>query len=200
MNLVKGLLVVFALLVAAPASAEEEVAWAKGDMAIGDPNAPVTVIEYASMTCPHCAHFHAETMDAFKEKYVDTGKVRLIFREFPFDALALRASMLARCAGPERYFPMIDLLFEQQRQWAGAKDPMAELRRIGRLAGVSPEKFEACMKSEALQNAIVQSRLEGQQEHEIDSTPTFLIDGEKHEGALTLAQLDEILAKKLPKS
>jgi protein-disulfide isomerase len=169
-------------------------------MALGKPDAPVTVIEYASMTCPHCARFHTETLGSFKEKYVDTGKVRLIFREFPFDGLALRASMLARCAGPERYFPMLDVLFQQQKQWTSAKDPMAALGQIGRLAGVSPQKFEACMKSEELQNAIVQNRLEGQQEHKVESTPTFVIDGEKHSGALTLAQLDEILAKKLPKS
>lgn len=202
MNLVKGLIVAFTLFVAAaaaPAQAQE-ADWAKGDMTLGSADAPVTIIEYASMTCPHCARFHAETMKAFKEKYVDTGKVRLIFREFPFDGLALRASMLARCAGPDRYFPMLDVLFQQQRQWSSAKDPVAALAQIGRLGGVSAEEFEACMKSEELQRAIVQNRLEGQQKHQIESTPTFVIDGEKHAGALSLAQLDEILAKKLPKS
>ena len=202
MKLAKGLIAAFTLFVvaaAAPAQAQE-VEWAKGDMALGKADAPVTVIEYASMTCPHCASFHSQTMKAFKEKYVDTGKVRLIFREFPFDGLALRASMLARCAGPDRYFPMLEVLFQQQRQWTSAKDPVAALKQIGRLAGVSPEKFDACMKSEELQKAVVQNRLEGQQKHQIESTPTFVIDGEKHAGALSLAQLDEILAKKLPKS
>jgi protein-disulfide isomerase len=203
MKLVKGLIaafVLFALAAAASAQAQQQADWAKGEMALGKPDAPVTIIEYASMTCPHCARFHTETLTAFKEKYVDTGKVRLIFREFPFDGLALRASMLARCAGPDRYFPMLDVLFQQQRQWSSAKDPMAALAQIGRLAGVSPAEFEACMKSEELQNAVVQNRLEGQQKHQVESTPTFIIDGEKHAGALTLAQLDEILAKKLPKS
>ena len=202
MKLATGLIAALALFLfaAAPVSAQEQVAWAKGDMALGKADAPVTVIEYASMTCPHCARFHAETFKAFKEKYVDTGKVRMIFREFPFDGLALRASMLARCAGPERYFPMLDVLFQQQRQWTGAKDPVAALAQIGRLGGVSQEKFEACMKSEELSNAIVQNRLEGQQKHGVESTPTFVIDGEKLTGALTLAQLDEALAKKLPKS
>jgi protein-disulfide isomerase len=203
MKLAKGMIAAFALVLlaaAAPAQAQQQTEWAKGDMALGKPDAPVTVIEYASMTCPHCARFHTETLGSFKEKYVDTGKVRLIFREFPFDGLALRASMLARCAGPERYFPMLDVLFQQQKQWTSAKDPMAALGQIGRLAGVSPQKFEACMKSEELQNAVVQNRLEGQQQHKVESTPTFVIDGEKHSGALTLAQLDEILAKKLPKS
>ena len=202
MKLANVIFAAFALFAAAaaPASAQEQTDWAKGDMAIGSPDAPVTVVEYASMTCPHCAHFHTETMKAFKEKYVETGKVRLIFREFPFDGLALRASMLARCAGPDRYFPMLDVLFQQQRQWTSAKDPMAALSQIGRLAGVSPQKFEACMKDEELQKAVVQNRLDGQQKHGVESTPTFVIDGEKHSGALTLAQLDEILAKKLPKS
>jgi protein-disulfide isomerase len=203
MKLVEGLIAAFVLFAAAaatPAMAEQQVEWAKGDMALGKADAPVTVIEYASMTCPHCAHFHNETMEAFKEKYVDTGKVRLIFREFPFDGLALRASMLARCAGPDRYFAMLGVLFQQQRQWTTAKDPMAALAQIGRLGGVSPEKFQACMKDEELQNAIVQSRLDAQKKHDVDSTPTFIIDGEKHAGALSLAQLDEILAKKLPKS
>src|SRR5687768_5061793 len=144
MKLAKGMIAAFALFLmaaAAPAQAQQQTDWAKGDMALGKPDAPVTVIEYASMTCPHCAHFHAETLKAFKEKYVDTGKVRLIFREFPFDGLALRASMLARCAGAERYFPMLDVLFQQQNQWTRAKDPMAALAQIGRLAGVSPQKF-----------------------------------------------------------
>jgi len=202
MNLAKGILVViaaFMLAAAAPAAAQEP-AWAKGDMALGKADAPVTVIEYASMTCPHCARFHAETFKAFKEKYVDTGKVRMIFREFPFDGLALRASMLARCAGPERYFPMLEVLFQQQKQWTAAKDPLVALAQIGRLGGVSQEKFDACMKSEELSNAIVQNRLEGQQKHGVESTPTFVIEGEKLTGALTLAQLDEALAKKLPKS
>jgi protein-disulfide isomerase len=203
MNLAKGILVAaaaFLLAAAAPAAAQEQLAWAKGDMALGKPDAPVTVIEYASMTCPHCARFHAETFKAFKEKYVDTGKVRMIFREFPFDGLALRASMLARCAGPERYFPMLEVLFQQQKQWTAAKDPLVALAQIGRLGGVSQEKFDACMKSEELSNAIVQNRLEGQQKHGVESTPTFVIEGEKLTGALTLAQLDEALAKKLPKS
>lgn len=203
MKLAKGFLVALATLmlaVAAPAAAQEQLAWAKGDMALGKADAPVTVIEYASMTCPHCARFHAETFKAFKEKYVDTGKVRMIFREFPFDGLALRASMLARCAGPERYFPMLEVLFQQQKQWTAAKDPLVALAQIGRLGGVSQEKFDACMKSEELSNAIVQNRLEGQQKHGVESTPTFLIEGEKLTGALTLAQLDEALAKKLPKS
>jgi protein-disulfide isomerase len=201
MKLAKVLIAAFALVLLAGASARaQELNWARGDMAIGKADAPVTVIEYASMTCPHCARFHTDTFKPFKEKYVDTGKVRMIFREFPFDGLALRASMLARCAGPERYFPMLDVLFQQQRQWTSAKDPLAALAQIGRLGGVSQEKFDACMKSEELSNAIVQNRLEGQQKHGVESTPTFVIDGEKLTGALTLAQLDEALAKKLPKS
>ena len=115
---------------------------AEGDMVVGSDDAPVTIIEYASMTCPHCADFHLNTYGKLKEAYIDTGKVRLVFREFPLDGLALQASMLARCAGPKRFFAFIDVLFTQQAGWARASDPMSALARIGRLGGVGAKKFE----------------------------------------------------------
>jgi protein-disulfide isomerase len=166
-------------------------------MVLGSPDAPVEMIEYASMTCPHCAAFHADTLKDLKEKYIDTGKVRLVFREFPFDALALRASMLARCAGAGRYFAMVDILFKQQPVWSRAQDPMAELARLGRLGGVSEAEFKACMENQALADEILANRLQGQEKHNVESTPSFIINGDKIAGAQPLATFEETIGKHL---
>src|SRR5437773_12447140 len=111
-----------------------------GDEIQGQADAPVTIVEYASMTCPHCSHFHETTYPELKKKYIDTGKVRFIFREFPLDQLAAGAAMLARFAGPDRYFPMIEVLFHQQRDWA-VQRPLAPLMAIGKQAGLSEQAF-----------------------------------------------------------
>src|SRR5947209_14674871 len=105
-----------------------------GEMALGDPQAPITVIEYASMTCPHCAHFHLTTFPELKKRYIDTGKVRFVFREFPLDPVATGAFMLARCAGNDRYFALLDLLFHEQRQWA-VNNPLPPLFNVVKQAG-----------------------------------------------------------------
>ncbi|MDP6707040.1 MAG: DsbA family protein [Alphaproteobacteria bacterium] len=178
-------------------AASDAKGYATGELSLGDEKAPVTVIEYASMTCPHCATFHTETFKALKEKYVDTGKVHFVFREFPFDGLALRASMLARCSGEGRYFAMLDVLFRQQQGWSRSKTPLAELAKIGRLAGVSQAQFDACMADEALANVVIKNRMVGEKEHEVSSTPSFVVNGEVFSGSKTLAQFDEILAKHL---
>lgn len=179
-------------------AAEDE--FALGEMTLGKPDAPVKVVEYASMTCPHCASFHADTFKAFKEKYIDTGKVQFEFREFPFDRLGLYAAMVARCGGEKRFFGMLDLLFRQQSHWARAEDPQEELRKLARLAGISSQRFDACWNSQALGDAVVKSRMQGQEAHKIESTPSFLVNGDKYAGALTLEEFDKILAKYLPES
>ena len=109
----------------------------------------MTIVEYASMTCPHCAHFHATTLPLLKTKYIDTGKVRLVFREFPFDPRAEAGFMLARCSG-DNYFPMVDVLFKQQMQWAGVENAKDALLQIAKLAGFTQEKFEACLTDQKL--------------------------------------------------
>ncbi len=174
-----------------------EAAYAEGEMSLGSESAPVTIIEYASMTCPHCATFHIKTFKDLKEKYIDTGKVRMIFREFPFDQYALQGSMLARCSGEERYFGMLDLLFRQQYKWAKAENPTAMLAQIARFSGMSKEDFESCMSNETLVNQILQTRMTGHEKLGVDSTPTFLVNGDKFTGAMTLAEWDDILAKYL---
>ncbi len=185
------------LLFAGTALAQDKE-WASGTLVMGDPNAPVTMVEYASMTCPHCAAFHTGVLKDIKEKYIDTGKVKLEFREFPFDALGLRAAMLARCAGPNRVFGMLDVLFKQQLVWARSQDPMAELSRLGRLGGVSQSRFDACMQDQELADAVLANRLEGQEKMQVDSTPTFFINGDKINGTQALEVYEEAIEKHLP--
>ena len=183
--------------VAAPNGAQA-ANYALGDMVIGDENAAITIIEYASFTCPHCATFHEETLPRLKEAWIDTGKAKLIFRDFPFDEMALRASMLARCAGPDRYFTFVDVLFKQQRQWARSQDPVAALGRIARLGGINGAEFEACMADQELGDSVLRTRLEGAQKYDVRATPTLIINGEKHAGAMRFEEMDSLLRKLSP--
>src|SRR5690606_31840101 len=139
-------------------------------------DAPVTIVEYASMTCPHCAHFHETTLPAIKEKYIDTGKARLIFREFPFDPRAEAAFMLARCSD-DNYFAMVDVLFRQQRNWASVEDARSALLQISKLAGFSQESFEACLTDQKLLEDVRAVRTRGAEDFGVDATPTFFING-----------------------
>lgn len=161
---------------------------------LGSDKAPVTVVEFASLTCPHCAAFHNDTFEAFKKKYVEAGKVYFVYRDFPFDQPGLRAAMMARCAGPERYFGFLEVLFKAQESWAAARDPQAELAKIGRLGGMGKEDFDACMGNKALMDGILKTELEAQDKLKVDSTPTFIVNGIKHAGNLSLAEFDKILA------
>lgn len=170
-----------------------------GDMVLGSENAPVTIVEYASVTCPHCATFHQQTYPALKSKYIDTGKVRLIFREFPTAPapVAIAGFMLARCSG-DKYFPLLDALFGQQRSWA--QDPYNGFLRIARQAGFTQESFDTCLKDEKLASAIQQVAQRGNTEFNVESTPTFFINGKKYVGALTVAELEKILEPLLKSS
>ncbi len=164
------------------------------DRVLGDESARVTILEYSSLTCPHCAQFHAEGYRHLKSAYIDTGKIKLVFRDFPLDGLALRAAALAECLPAERYYPFLQLLFEGQSGWTRSEQPVAELVRLGQLAGLSRERASDCLQDEAAFEKIIQERLTGQEDYQIDSTPSFIIDGRKHPGALTADELDEILA------
>jgi protein-disulfide isomerase len=163
-----------------------------GDRIIGAEKAPVTIVEYASITCPACAAFHRETYPTLKSKYIDTGKVRLIFREFPTNPpqVAIAGFMLARCAG-DKYFPMLDAIFEQQQSWA--QDPYNGFLRIARQAGLSEERFESCLKDQKLAEAIQEVAVRGNKEFKVDSTPTFFINGKKYAGVLKVDELEKIL-------
>ena len=169
-----------------------------GEIVLGKAEAPVTIIEYASMTCPHCANFHTKVLPALKEKYIDTGKVKLFFREFPLDGVALRASMLARCGGEAKAHPLIDILFKQQTVWATSEDPLAALARVARLGGMSQAAFDACMADEALMKQLVQSRQDGSEKYDIKGTPSFIVDGKTHDGDMEIEDFDKILQPLLP--
>ncbi|MBI4183407.1 MAG: DsbA family protein [Proteobacteria bacterium] len=167
--------------------------WATTERTLGKADAPVVMIEYFSLTCPHCADFHAQTLPTIKEKYVSTGKVRLILRDFPLDGVALMAAMLARCVPPERYSGFVDVLFRSMNQWARDRDPRAGLMRIGRLGGVDEKTAEACLGSEALQRHVVQSRIEASSRYRIESTPSFVINGRTVAGALPIEEFERLL-------
>ncbi len=166
---------------------------------LGQSDAPVTMIEYSSLTCPHCMAFHRDTLPKIKEAYIDTGKVKLIFRDFPLGSLALAAAMLARCAPPERYFGMIEALFRSQEIWSSMNNPLKYLERIARLGGMSKNDVEACLKNEALMKAIQAKAAAGEKEHGIRATPTFVIEGEKVSGNLPFEDFRVILDKAVAK-
>lgn len=170
------------------------------DRVLGKAEAPITIFEYASLTCPHCADFEAQTLPEIKKQWIETGKARLIYRDFPFDQAALHAAVLARCAPPDRFFAFLDVLFKEQADWAAAKDPTEALKRIGKLGGVGADQFDACMKDEKLVNRIVAERLAAEKQYGVDSTPTFFINGKKLVGAQPYADFVKALQEALPKS
>jgi protein-disulfide isomerase len=194
------------LLPPLPAWAEDDVSQAElmkpqalTDMVMGSAKAPVTVVEYASMTCPHCAHFDETTFPEFKKKYIDTGKVRYILREFPLDPLAAAAFMLARCAGEtdsSRYYAMVDTLFRQQRTWA-VERPLPHLLAIAKQAGFTQEKFNACLANQKLLDDIQKVRQEAVDKFKVQSTPTFFINGSRQVGALTIEQISQAVDRYL---
>jgi protein-disulfide isomerase len=158
------------------------------DMSLGDPNAPVTIIEYASMTCPHCAHFEEATFPELKKQYIDTGKVRLIFREFPLDPLAAAGSQLARCSGKDNYFAVIEILFKQQKDWV-VRQPIPALTAIAKQLGFTQQSFEQCMANQKLLADIEAVRERAASKFGVNSTPTFFINGTLYRGALELADI-----------
>ena len=177
-----------------------EVAIEADDFIIGEASAPVTIIEYASLTCPHCARFHNQVVPGLKKELIESGKVRLVYRDFPLDQLAMAGSLLARCAGRDRYFAFLDVLFRDQARWARSQDPVQALSQIARLGGMGKEKFESCLKDKKLQEVILKKRLDGSQKYQVNSTPTLIINGKKYSGGLTLDQIKAVVATLTPKS
>ncbi|MFK7744733.1 MAG: DsbA family protein [Roseobacter sp.] len=166
------------------------------EMSIGNPDAPVTVIEYASYTCPHCARFHSGPFKELKSAYIDTGKINFVYREVYFDRFGLWASMIARCAGtPDAFFGMSDLIYEQQSVWARAPDQQAiigELRKIGLLAGLDADQMEACLMDAEKARTLVAWYQENASADGIESTPSFMIDGQKYTN-MSFAEMAEII-------
>jgi protein-disulfide isomerase len=161
-----------------------------GERVLGDPKAPVTIIEYASMTCPHCAHFSATTYPELRKRYIDTGKVRFIFREFPLDQLAAAGFMLARCASEDKYFPLIETLVAQQHDWV-VQHPLEPLLVIAKQAGFTKETFEACLSNQKILDGIEQVRDQAANKYGVNSTPTFFINGKRFSGDMSIDELDK---------
>jgi protein-disulfide isomerase len=164
-----------------------------GDVALGPADAKVTIVEYASLTCSHCAAFHKDTYPALKSRYIDTGKVRFILREFPLDPLATAGFMLARCEGESKYYPITDLLFDQQKNWAFTEKPLDALRSMMRQAGFSQEKFDACLRDQKLYDAVNAVKNRGMEQFNVDSTPTFFINGQRYPGSMSIDELEKII-------
>jgi protein-disulfide isomerase len=175
-----------------PSQAELLKAGPLGDVVVGRPDAPVTIIEYASMTCSHCANFHNNVYPEMKKKYIDTGKVRYILREFPLDPLAAAGFMLARCAGNDKYHAMVEMLFQRQNDWV-TQNPIPPLLALAKQAGFTQESFESCLKDQKVLEAIESVRTHGADKLGVNSTPTFFINGQRFRGTMTMPELDKQL-------
>ena len=167
------------------------------EMALGRVDAPVTIIEYASMTCPHCAQFHNQVMPIIKSEFVDKGIVRMVYRDFPLDRLALAAAVIARCAGDHRYFPFVNALYAAQDKWARDSDPMAALSRVALLGGMSQAQFDACLKKDEMAKEVLDQQLEADKSYGLRSTPTIIVNGDLYSGGLTVDQLRAVIHSKL---
>jgi protein-disulfide isomerase len=166
------------------------------DFVMGNPDAQAVVIEYASLTCPHCARFHADTLPKIKAQYVDTGLVKFIYRDFPLDRVALQAAQVARCMPPERFFSFLDVLFRQQDQWAAGRDANAMVDRIKQLAavaGLPRERATSCIEDQAMQLKIVGAAQAGERDYKINATPTLVINGKRHAGSVAFEEVDKVL-------
>jgi protein-disulfide isomerase len=168
------------------------------DMVMGDPNAPVEVIEYASLTCPHCARFHSVVLPQIKENYIDTGRVRFVHREAIFDRPGLWATLVARCAGDDRYFGLLDLIYRGQAEWTQGSmaDVSDNLRQIGLIAGMSGDQLDACLQDADTAQAIIDTYERQSEAHDVTATPTFVIDGERYSN-MSYADFSAILDGRL---
>lgn len=162
-----------------------------GDMVQGSETAPVTIVEYASLTCSHCRNFAVRTYPELKKRYIDTGKVRYVFREFPLNDVDLLAIVIARCASKEKYFPLIETLFDKQDQWA-VNNPVQPLLGIARQAGFTDESFKACAANQQVIEGVKAQREAGAK-FGVNSTPTFFINGEKRAGDLSIDELEKLI-------
>jgi protein-disulfide isomerase len=185
---------------AAAGDAAKELAVQPSDRVLGKPDAPITIIEYASLTCPHCAHFDVEVLPKLKEKWIDSGKAKLVLRDFPLDEPALRAAMVARCVPPDRFYPLVDGLFRTQADWVVERGWQGKLEGVTRLLGVPEKEFKACVSDKKLEDQVAQSRLTAAQQLGVDATPTFFINGKKFDGAPTVEAFDQALSGAAAKS
>ncbi|MBT3396271.1 MAG: thioredoxin domain-containing protein [Alphaproteobacteria bacterium] len=167
---------------------------------LGSPDAEITIVEYASLTCPHCAAFHVETLPRIKSEFIETGIVRFVYRDFPLDQLAFFASILARCGPEDQYFDLLNTLFTRQEEWALAEDPIAALIAIGEGAGIPQENFEACTADETLTGYVLKMRSDAEQAGLVESTPTFVVGDILVSGALPFDEFTEVIDQALDRA
>lgn len=193
MKRIASLFAVLLLAVAGPALAQSADPATKEyvEPVLGDPDAPVTIIEYSSLTCPHCAEFHKTVLPEVREKYIDTGKAKLIFRDFPLEPVAAAGSLVAHCVPQQNYFPFLETLFAGQEQWSRAQNPLQALQGYARLAGLPAEDLEACLNNETLFNQINAVKQRGIDEYGVSGTPTLIVDGKKLRAYTDLPQAVE---------
>jgi protein-disulfide isomerase len=171
-----------------PSPADLADAGPQGDIWLGSDKAPVTIIEYASMTCPHCAHFSATTFPELQKRYIDTGKARYTLRAFPLDALAAAGFLIARCAGNDKYIPIVETLFAKQPDWV-VKEPIVPLKGIAKQFGITEDAFNQCLSNQKELDAIQAVRDHAVDKLGVNSTPTFFINGKKMIGDLSMEQM-----------
>lgn len=168
----------------------------ESDYALGPADAKVVVVEYASLTCPHCADFHKNVLPGIKKGFIDAGKVRYVYRDFPLDRVALAAASIARCAGRPSFFGFIETFYATQDRWARASDPIAALEKLARLGGMSKEKFDGCLGDDAIGDEILKRRLEASEDFQVTGTPTLFVNGKRY-GAMSLDQFETLLDRLL---
>jgi protein-disulfide isomerase len=205
MRKVQGCLLIFLILATAvPVSAEsaktnpdaaKALTVQPEDRILGKPEAPITIIEYESLTCPHCAKFAVSVLPKLREKWIENGKAKLVMRDYPLDERAMRAAMVTRCAPPDRYYPLTEMFFAQAEEWVLASDYRALLERLAKLGGMSSNQFAACITDKKLEDEVAQSRLTASQQLGVQATPTFFINGEKFDGEPTAEAFDHILSE-----
>jgi protein-disulfide isomerase len=164
------------------------------DHVLGDPKAPVTIIEYASLTCSHCAHFHTQILPDLKKKWIDTGKVKLVYRDYPLDQIAVKAAQIAECVGNDKYFGVLDIIFRGQPQWATGADPIAELAKPLRIAGLGEAEIKSCLANDAMLNAVLNDYRSGETLG-VNATPTLFIGGQLYRGSRSVEDIDAALVK-----
>lgn len=193
-----GVLVLLTALLPVAAAALPTTEAMLAERALGDPQAKVTIVEYSSLTCPHCAEFHHDVLPQIKADYIDKGLVRWVFRDFPLDGRAMGAAMVARCVPPERYFGFVDMLFRDQQAWARGSDPLADLKVRAQLAGLAPADVDTCLADKELLQGIQTRAQEAQKQDGVDSTPSFRLNGQKIASSHTFAEfqaaIDQALA------
>ncbi|MBT3659652.1 MAG: DsbA family protein [Rhodospirillaceae bacterium] len=187
---------------ATPIQTRADIATFEGatkEMVVGNADAPLTIIEYASLGCPHCANFHHDVYPSLKKDYIDTGKAKLVFRDFPLGTPALAATMIARCGGPKRYFGFIDIFFRAQAQWSRSENPLEALTKTARFGGMSADDVNACIRNQKLLDHVQAAKKTAFEKDGVNATPYFVIGSHKQSGGLPYDDFKKIVESELAK-